>query len=156
MINEKMRAPTWLMRRFAPVAGRIAGLMGHPLTFVFSCMAIALWAIASTVLHLAGSWQSSVNTAITIVTFLMVFLIQNTQNRDARAVQAKLDELIRAHEPARNEFIGIEHSTLDEVHELRLETATEVRKLDELISAVEQEHADAVKSPEAQRQHRGR
>jgi low affinity Fe/Cu permease len=145
--DEKPRAPSWLMRRFAPVAGRIAGVTGHPMTFILSSAAIALWVVATVAFHLARSWQTPVNTVITIVTFLMVFLIQSTQNRDAAAVQAKLDELIRAHGPANNEFIGIENRTINEVHELRQETAIEVKKLDELISAVEREHDDAPTPP---------
>jgi len=67
----------------------------------------------------------------------MVFLIQSTQNRDGAAVQAKLDELIRALEPANNQFIGVETRTIKEVHELRQETINEVKKLEELISETE-------------------
>lgn len=148
MNNKKPLAPSWLMRQFAPVAGRIAGVTGHPMTFILSSAAIALWVVATFVFHLASSWQTPVNTIITIVTFLMVFLIQSTQNRDAAAVQAKLDELIRAHGPANNEFIGIENRTINEVHELRQETAVEVKKLDELISAVERKHDDPPTPPE--------
>jgi low affinity Fe/Cu permease len=133
-------APSELSRRFAPIAGSVALVTGHPLTFILSCIAIVVWAVASTVFHFAGSWQSLVNTVITIVTFLMVFLIQSTQNRDSAAVQAKLDELIRALEPANNKFIGIENRTINEVHELRQETVNEVKKLEELILDVEHEH----------------
>ncbi len=133
-------APSELSRRFAPIAGRIALVTGHPVTFILSCIAIALWAIVSTAFHFAGSWQSLVNTVITIVTFLMVFLIQSTQNRDSAAVQAKLDELIRALEPANNQFIGLENRTIDEVHELRQETVNEVKELEDLILEVEHEH----------------
>jgi len=69
----------------------------------------------------------------------MVFLIQNTQNRDGAAVQAKLDELIRALEPAKNKFIGIEKRTIEEVHELRQETVEEVKLLGELVAEVQLE-----------------
>jgi len=118
------------------VADRIAGVTGHPLTFIFFCAAIAVWAGASIVLHLSSGWQSVINTVITITTFLMVFLIQSTQSRDDAAVQAKLDELIRALEPANNQFIGIEARTIQEVHELRQETTEEVKKLEELVLEV--------------------
>jgi low affinity Fe/Cu permease len=140
-VNENIPPPpNMLSRRFAPIADRVAYVTGHPLTFIFSCVAIALWAIASAVFHLATTWQSLINTATTIVTFLMVFLIQSTQNRDGAAVQAKLDELIRALEPANNQFIGVENRTIDEVHELRLETVAEVKKLEELVLEVKNAH----------------
>lgn len=134
-MNERT-SPSLLLRSFALVADRIAGVTGHPLTFIFFCAAIAVWAGASIVLHLSSGWQSVINTVITITTFLMVFLIQSTQSRDDAAVQAKLDELIRALEPANNQFIGIETRTIKEVHELRQETTEEVKKLEELILEV--------------------
>jgi low affinity Fe/Cu permease len=136
-----------LSRRFALISGRVARATGHPLTFILSCAAIALWAAASVVFGLASSWQSLIGTVTTIVTFLMVFLIQNTQNRDAAAVQAKLDELIRALEPANNQFIGIETRTIDEVHELRQETISEVKKLEELVLEAIPEHEQPARHP---------
>jgi low affinity Fe/Cu permease len=72
---------------------------------------IIVWAVTGPLFHWSDTWQLVINTGTTIVTFLMVFLIQNAQNRDASAIQAKLDELIRAVGHARNEFIGIEHLT---------------------------------------------
>ena len=77
-----------------------------------------LWAVTGPVFHFSDTWQLIVNTGTTIVTFLMVFLIQNTQNRDGAAIQAKLDELIRA-SAAQNVFIGIENLTQDELDEIR-------------------------------------
>lgn len=118
------------------MADRVAGVTGHPLTFMFFCAAIVIGTIAALVLHLSSGWQSIINTVITITTFLMVFLIQSTQSRDDAAVQAKLDELIRALEPANNQFIGIETRTIKEVHELRQETTDEVKKLEELVLEV--------------------
>jgi low affinity Fe/Cu permease len=133
-VNERT-SPSLLLRSFALVADRIAQVTGHPLTFMFFCAAIVLWTAASIVFHLSNGWQF-VNTVITITTFLMVFLIQSTQSRDDAAVQAKLDELIRALEPANNQFIGIETRTIKEVHELRQETTDEVKKLEELVLEV--------------------
>jgi len=124
------------LRRFALLAERVARVTGHPLTFMFFCAALLIWAAASILLHLSSGWQSLITTVITITTFLMVFLIQSTQSRDDAAVQAKLDELIRALEPANNQFIGIETRTIKEVHELRQETTEEVKKLEELILEV--------------------
>ena len=77
-----------------------------------------MWAATGPVFHYSDTWQLIINTGTTIVTFLMVFLIQNTQNRDGAAIQAKLDELIRS-SGAQNAFIGIEHLTQQEVDEFR-------------------------------------
>lgn len=139
MSEEAQHAPNLLSRRFALIASSISRVTGHPLTFMLSCAVVATWAIASTVFHLADTWQTLISTAIAIVTFLMVFLIQSTQNRDGAAVQAKLDELIRALEPAKNKFIGIEKRTIEEVHELRQETVEEVKLLEELVVEVGEE-----------------
>ena len=79
---------------------------------------IVVWGISGPVFHWSDTWQLVINTGTTIVTFLMVFLIQNTQNRDGAAIQTKLDELIRA-SAAQNLFIGIEHLTEEELEELR-------------------------------------
>lgn len=142
MSEEIQRAPDLLSRRFASIASSVARVTGHPLTFVLSGTAIMVWAVASTVFHFTDAWQSPFNTITTIVTFLMVFLIQNTQNRDGAAVQAKLDELIRALEPAKNKFIGIEKRTIEEVHELRQETVKEVKLLDKLVADVSEERIE--------------
>ena len=80
---------------------------------------VVLWAALGPVFGYSNTWQLVINTGTTIVTFLMVFLIQNAQNRDASAIQAKLDEIIRALETGRNEFIGIEHLTERELLEIR-------------------------------------
>lgn len=88
-------------------------------------MLIIVWAVTGPLFHYSDTWQLVVNTATTIVTFLMVFLIQNSQNRDAAAMQAKLDELIRAIEPAREHFIGIEHRTDMEIEKIRADLEAE-------------------------------
>ena len=82
------------------------------------CLIIVIWAVTGPIFGFSDTWQLVINTGTTIVTFLMVFLIQNTQNRDGAAMQAKLDELIRVGE-AHNHFIGIEHLTETEVEEIR-------------------------------------
>jgi low affinity Fe/Cu permease len=83
-------------RLFTRIAGRIASWAGEPAIFILAALLIIIWAASGPVFHYSDTWQLVVNTATTIVTFLMVFLIQNSQNRDAAAMQAKLDELIRA------------------------------------------------------------
>jgi low affinity Fe/Cu permease len=98
-------------RFFTFCAARISTLAGQPLAFVVAFALILAWAVTGPIFHYSDSWQLVVNTATTIVTFLMVFLIQNSQNRDGAAVQAKLDEMLRAIDKAREEFIGIEHLT---------------------------------------------
>ena len=92
-------------------ASRVAAAAGRPSAFMLAVAVILVWAVTGPVFHWSDTWQLVINTGTTIVTFLMVFLIQNAQNRDASAIQAKLDELIRALQGARNEFIGIEHLT---------------------------------------------
>jgi low affinity Fe/Cu permease len=123
--SETKPGPSALARGFASAADRAAHWIGQPHTFIVLCVGIALWAAAVFVLRIPDGWARSLD-AITIVTFLMVFLIQSTQNRSGAAIQAKLDELIRAHAPAENKFMGIEKLTVEEVHELRKEGEVEV------------------------------
>jgi low affinity Fe/Cu permease len=104
---------------FTRVANSVSRAAGRPLTFVICCGSIVLWAATGPLFGFSDTWQLVINTGTTIVTFLMVFLIQNTQNRDGAAIQAKLDELLRAVSDARNEFIGIEHLTEEELDEIR-------------------------------------
>jgi low affinity Fe/Cu permease len=103
---------------FSKVANRVAFAAGHAATFIGCVAIVILWAASGPFFGFTDTWQLIINTGTTIVTFLMVFLIQNTQNRDGAAVQAKLDELIRAGR-AQNAFIGIEHLTEEEVNEFR-------------------------------------
>ena len=104
---------------FTKIASRAAHIMGQPAAFVVAALFIIVWAATGPMLQYSDTWQLIVNTATTVVTFLMVFLIQNSQNRDASAIQAKLDELIRAVDKAREHFIGIEHLTDQEICEIR-------------------------------------
>src|SRR5688572_21369941 len=103
-------------RLFEAMGGKVASWAGRPLAFVVALAVVILWGVTGPLFGWSDTWQLVINTGTTIVTFLMVFLIQSAQNRDASALQAKLDELIRAVDKARNEFIGVEH--LSE-HELR-------------------------------------
>src|SRR5690348_3185400 len=103
---------------FANFANWTARAAGKPLTFALCCLIILGWAVTGPIFHYSDTWQLIINTGTTIITFLMVFLIQNTQNRDGAALQAKLDELIRA-SAAQNRYIGIEQLTEEELDELR-------------------------------------
>src|SRR3954468_117710 len=98
-------------RIFTKIANRCAQIMGQPAAFIISVLLIVLWALSGPILHYSDTWQLIVNTATTVLTFLAVFLIQNSQNRDGAAMQAKLDEILRALDNAREEFVGIEHLT---------------------------------------------
>jgi low affinity Fe/Cu permease len=103
---------------FTRFSNWVAQVTGRPATFGLCLVVILLWAATGPLFGFSDTWQLIVNTGTTIVTFLMVFLIQNTQNRDGAAIQAKLDELIRA-SAAQNVFIGIEHLTQEELDEIR-------------------------------------
>ena len=102
--------------RFAQQTGRA---MGHPLAFILAVLIILAWALTGPFFRLSDTWQLVINTGTTIVTFLMVFLIQNTQNRESAAVQLKLDELIRAQEGAHNVLLDLEELGEEELNRLR-------------------------------------
>jgi low affinity Fe/Cu permease len=106
-------------RFFENFAQLVASWAGRPPAFVLAFLVVVTWALTGPLFQFSDTWQLVINTGTTIVTFLMVFLIQNAQNRDASAIQAKLDELIRAIDKGRNEFIGIEHLTEKELEQIR-------------------------------------
>jgi len=118
-------------RFFTAIANSIARFVGDPLAFILALATVIVWGITGPMFHYSDTWQLVINTGTTIVTFLMVFLIQNSQNRDAAAMQAKLDEIIRAIEDARGQFIGIEHKTDREIQEIRAELEEECAKEEE-------------------------
>jgi low affinity Fe/Cu permease len=104
---------------FTRFAKRAARWTGRPVTFGLAVGAIVLWAAFGPAFGFSDTWQLFINTATTVVTFLMVFLIQNTQNRDSEAMQLKLDELIRASDAARNETLDLEELEEEELDRLR-------------------------------------
>ena len=112
-------------RAFGEVANYIAWETGRPLAFITALGVVLVWGATGPVFHYSDTWQLVINTGTTIVTFLMVFLIQNSQNRDSAAIQVKLDELIRV-SAAKNFFVGIEHLSDEEIGRLRelVETQT--------------------------------
>ncbi len=113
-------------RFFTRIATAVSAAVGQPWAFIVAALSIILWACSGPLFGFSDTWQLVVNTSTTIITFLMVFVIQNSQNRDAAAMQAKLDELIRAMDKARNEFIGIEHMTDRELEKIRAALEEEV------------------------------
>src|ERR1700749_402279 len=104
---------------FHKVARYCSDAMGNPWAFVISVLLVIVWALIGPVFHYSDTWQLVINTGTTVLTFLAVFLIQNSQNRDGSAIQAKLDELMRAVPRERPEFIGIEHLTDAEICAIR-------------------------------------
>jgi low affinity Fe/Cu permease len=108
------------MRRFfASLASRGSYLMGHPAAFILAVSACLLWAATGPLFDYSDTWQLVINTATTVLTFLAVFLIQNSQNRDGAAIQAKLDEILIALRQARTELVGIENLTDAELQALK-------------------------------------
>ena len=109
--------------RFNRLADKVTGALGSMQAMVLSVVVVILWAVAGPLANYSDSWQLVINTSTTVVTFWMVFVIQNSQGRDARALHLKLDEIIRATADARNEFIVAERSTEAEVkaHEQELQ-----------------------------------
>lgn len=106
---------------FRKLAHRVAETVGSSRAFFCSLLIVFLWAVTGPIFHFSDTWQLVINTGTTIVTFLMVFLIQNTQNRDSHAIHLKLDELIRANKHARNRLLALEDMSDDELLKLQRE-----------------------------------
>lgn len=130
---------------FRVAANRVSAWTGNASTFLGAVLIIVVWGFTGPIFHYSDTWQLVINTGTTIVTFLMVFLIQNTQNRDSKAVQLKLDELIRATKGARNAYVGLEDlldTELDEIdREFKLiaQTPGTLRALSKLHEKIEAE-----------------
>ena len=115
---EPQKDPGGFSRVFGDVANKTSQAAGRASTFMLAAGVVLAWAITGPLFQYSDTWQLVINTGTTIVTFLMVFLIQNSQNRDSAAIQVKLDELIRV-STARNSFVGIEHLTDEELEDIR-------------------------------------
>ena len=111
---------TRISKTFTRLSTAVARWTGRPMVFITCCALVILWAVSGPLFGFSDTWQLVINTSTTIITFLMVFLIQNTQNRDSNALHAKLDELIRISE-AHNSFIGIENLSDEELEEILAE-----------------------------------
>jgi low affinity Fe/Cu permease len=107
-----------LGKLFGDIANRTSQAAGRASTFMIAAGIIIVWAVTGPLFNYSDTWQLVINTGTTIITFLMVFLIQNSQNRDSAAIQVKLDELIRV-STAHNSFVGIEHLTDEELEDIR-------------------------------------
>ena len=135
-----------LNKWFGQIAETVSHAAGHAVAFIICCIVVIVWAGSGPAFGFSDTWQLVINTGTTIVTFLMVFLIQNTQNRDSAAIQAKLDELILV-TAAENSFIGIEHLTEEEVNEFRKKCKTAAARAERAgHSAVKKTRAKARKA----------
>ncbi len=115
--HSHKRVPV-IQRVFSAFANSVARHSGRPSVFVAALVIVVVWGLTGPIFHYSDTWQLVINTGTTIVTFLMVFLIQNSQNREGAAIQVKLDELIRVG-AGKNFFVGIEHLTDIEIERLR-------------------------------------
>jgi len=116
--EEKARVTSRISKFFGELANKTSLAAGRASAFIVAAGIVIVWAASGPIFGFSDTWQLVINTGTTIVTFLMVFLIQNSQNRDSAAIQVKLDELIRVG-AARNSMVGIEHLTDDELEDLR-------------------------------------
>ena len=116
--HEQVRKSGGMNLWFSRFASSTAQLVGHPYMFLFAVVVLVVWAASGPFFHFSDTWQLIINTGTTIITFLVVFLIQNTQNRDAKALHLKLDELIRSHHPASDDLIDIQKLSDEELDDL--------------------------------------
>jgi low affinity Fe/Cu permease len=128
---------------FARFSHAISHLSGRPVTFAIACLLVIGWAASGPFFGFSETWQLVINTATTIITFLMVFVLQNTQDRDGEAVQAKLDELIYAVKGADNRFVQAEKLSDHELHELRTKL---MQRCEEASDEIDRRHARKSKS----------
>ena len=139
-------------RRFAVLFGKIASAAsqaaGRAISFLVAVGIIVVWAVTGPLFHYSDTWQLIINTGTTIVTFLMVFLIQNSQNRDSAAMQVKLDELIRV-SAVHNSFVGIEHLTDNELEEIRDKCEARARAAGAGTEAVKRTRKKATRAAES-------
>lgn len=142
-----MRYYTNMKDLFRSIASRISVWTGTATVFLGAITIVVIWAFTGPLFHFSDTWQLVINTGTTIITFLMVFLIQNTQNRDGKAVQIKLDELIRATKGARNQYVGLEDlsdadlNELDKEFKLLSQNPSTVRAMTKLHEKIAAEHS---------------
>jgi low affinity Fe/Cu permease len=137
--EKRTMKPSGWFTRFANHAARATG---HPWAFLLAVIVVLVWVITGPIFKFSDTWQLVINTGTTIVTFLMVFLIQNTQNRDSAAIHIKLDELIRSHKPAHNSLLDLEQldeEILGKMRERYCKLAAEARRdlTDALLDGIE-------------------
>ena len=125
----RTRSEKYMKDLFSRIASYSAHLMGHYWAFILATLACVIWAVSGPFFGFSDTWQLVINTGTTVLTFLAVFLIQNTQNRESKAVQLKLDELIRAVRDASDTLIDVEESTDETIDHLKDEYRHRARSL---------------------------
>lgn len=125
---------------FRKIAHQTSQVIGSPPAFVFAVLIVLVWAVTGPLFGFSDTWQLVINTGTTIVTFLVVFMIQNTQNRDSKAIQLKLDELLRAIKEARNGLVDLEDMSDKELEQLE----QEFRKLREREAPISSPNTDTL------------
>jgi low affinity Fe/Cu permease len=116
--REEVRKTSTVNFWFSRFASRAAQIVGHPYIFFAAVAVLVIWGLTGPYFHYSDTWQLVINTGTSVITFLVVFLIQNTQNRDSKAINLKLDELIRSHHPASDDLIDIEKLSDEELQAL--------------------------------------
>ncbi len=143
---ERLFGPR-LMGRFQRFAKRVVRSSGHPMAFGLALGIVVVWAVAGPYFHFGNTWLLVINTVATIVTFLMIFLIRNAQNRESEAVQLKLDELIRATKEARNTLLDIEELSQEELDRMKGRFETLARKARRDSNVVQSQATAVVPTP---------
>jgi low affinity Fe/Cu permease len=108
-----------MLQHFSRLSRLISTVAGHPFMFLTAMIFVAVWALSGPLFHYSNAWQLTINTSTTIITFLMVFVIQHNQNRDSAAIQIKLNEIIKALEGAENHLLNAEDKTMEELGDLK-------------------------------------
>src|SRR5437870_33456 len=116
-----MKGEQTMQQTFTKFGKWTARTIGHPVSFIIALLVVIVWALTGPIFNFSDTWQLVINTGTTIITFLMVFLIQSTQNRDSTAVQLKLDELLRAVKGAHVAFVNLEEMSDDELEQIKLQ-----------------------------------
>src|SRR4051812_32229103 len=124
---------------FRKFASKVSTATGTPWAFIAAVTLIVVWAVTGPILQFSDVWQLVINTGTTIITFLMVFLIQNTQNRDSEAIHLKLDELLRAVQGARNSLVDLEEMSDEDLKRLKEDFTRLHEGADDLVESVDQE-----------------
>jgi low affinity Fe/Cu permease len=138
---------TEINNSFSRMAQAVASWTGHPVVFLLAIAVVLTWVATGPIFNYSDTWQLIINTGTTIVTFLMVFLIQNTQNRDILTVQLKLSELLLAMKEAQDRFAAIEDLTDEELHQLHEECRARAEKAREHIESRRAKNAPATPAP---------
>jgi low affinity Fe/Cu permease len=139
---------------FRKFASKVSEATGSAWAFLAAVTIVVVWAVTGPLFHFSEVWQLVINTGTTIITFLMVFLIQNTQNRDSKAIHLKLDELLRAHEAARNSLVDLEDLSDEELKRLQAQFARLREETDDILEETAGEVEDRQRERISATQHR--